>query len=88
MKLNFIIHKLSSTVLLSILFLFGSHLVPAQDKSISDTISYILKNNEGHIQQCDALYALGEYYANIGQPEHALLVMNQSLAIAEKNDYP
>ncbi|HZV44944.1 MAG TPA: ATP-binding protein, partial [Saprospiraceae bacterium] len=56
--------------------------------SARDTVDFILNHEKNHIEQCDALYALGAFYWNMGQPENALLVMNQSMAIAEKNDYP
>src|SRR4030095_14188206 len=75
-------------VLMILLVLFVSSAAQAQDKSVADTIAFLLHNNKDHIQQCNALYELGTYYWNIGQPENALVVMNQSKAVAEKNNYP
>ncbi|HJW31650.1 MAG TPA: tetratricopeptide repeat protein [Saprospiraceae bacterium] len=79
---------------LSCLALFLSPLLvlaqqmPPPQTSAADTIAYVLKYNKDYVRQCDALYSLGTYYWGIGQPENALLAMNQSKAIAEKNNYP
>ena len=79
------IQPLYSKVLVFFFFLFVCTASQAQDKNVADTIAFILHNKKDHIQQCDALYTLGTYYWNIGQPENALVVMNQSKEVAEKN---
>lgn len=87
MRLKFHIHQFNSALLLCIFFLLGYSLAHAQEKSVTDTIAHVMKNHKDYTRQCKALYDLGAYYFNIGDPESALIAMNQSKAIAEKHKY-
>jgi|GEM_PF-1382888 len=75
-------------ILVIIFFLWGSPAIQAQNKSVTDTIAYLIQSQKNHIQLCDDLNKLGNYYKNTGDIESAQLALNKSLAMAKQFDYP
>ncbi len=83
----FRIPKYTSAFLLCSFFLCLCSAIQAQDQRALDTISYMIRNQKNHIQLCDDLYKLGNYYWNIGSIDNAQLAVNTSKELAEKYNY-
>ncbi len=61
--------------------------IQAQGERVRDTVAYIINHYKDHIQVCDNLSQLGNYFRDTGNHDNAISVANQLKTLSEKYNY-
>ena len=87
MKFKFHIQKYVLKVVFFVFTFFQFLNLNAQDKSAADTIDFIIKNKKSNDLVYNDLNALGSYYLDINEIDHAELVIGKLMKFSEENRY-